>query len=116
MLRNMCPNARSARNIKEKTRRKFLSIQKFPADLGKKVAFISFFWQRTSVNDRLFVQDIELAPFRTTAQSVITYEIHLCKNMEYQKNFGVVMDHPITKFNDEFLPKGKNIMLHHPFS
>ncbi|GFY14090.1 integrase catalytic domain-containing protein [Trichonephila clavipes] len=38
MLRNMCPNVKSARNIKEKTRRKFLSIQKSQADLGKKLS------------------------------------------------------------------------------
>ncbi|GFY49906.1 uncharacterized protein K02A2.6 [Trichonephila inaurata madagascariensis] len=75
MLKNMCRNARSARNIKEKTRRKFLSIQKFQADLWQKVA-CDFFCLKGKKHllmiDNLSTY-VELKPLNsTTAQSVIT--------------------------------------------
>ncbi|GFY69280.1 hypothetical protein TNIN_377791 [Trichonephila inaurata madagascariensis] len=73
MLRNLCPNAKSARNIKEKTRRKFLSIQKSQADLGKKLHMIFCLKGK----EHLLMIDylskyVELKPLNsTTAQSVI---------------------------------------------
>ncbi|GFS92955.1 hypothetical protein TNCV_1886151 [Trichonephila clavipes] len=75
MLRNMCPNAKSARNIKEKTRRKFLSIQKSQADLGKKVAcdFFCLKGKEHLLMIDYLSKNVELKPLNsTTAQSVIT--------------------------------------------
>ncbi|GFQ93481.1 retrovirus-related Pol polyprotein from transposon 17.6 [Trichonephila clavata] len=75
MLRNMCSNAKSARNIEEKTRKKFLSIQKFQVDLDKKVT--CYFFCLKGKEHLLMIyylsKYVELKPLNsTTAQYVIT--------------------------------------------